>query len=102
MSIKTGMFNDYTGSTSNGRIIATIMVISGLLIAFSGCVLAYIEVLLKTSTGFGIIIVGSGIGLSTTAIVYISYHKTQETKTEIENIRSDQNVRPDNSTERSN
>ncbi len=63
------------------------MVLVGMVISLSGCVLAFIEVFGKSNTGYGIVIVGAGIGLATSASVYLGYHKTQETKAEVEQIK---------------
>jgi hypothetical protein len=80
-------FQDHTGSTSNGRVISFIVICISLLVLVSGSILAYFESLEKTGTGYGIIIIGSMVGLITTVLGYLMYHKTQETKTEIETIK---------------
>lgn len=80
-------FQDYTGSASNGRIISFIVICIALLILISGTILSYFESLYQTGTGFGIIIIGSMVGLITTVLGYLMYHKTQETKIELEQIK---------------
>ncbi len=81
-------FQDHTGSTSNGRVISFIVVCISLLVLISGAILSYLESLYKTNTGYGIIIIGSMVGLITTVLGYLMYHKTQETKIESEQIKA--------------
>lgn len=76
-------FKDHTGNVSNGRVIGFIVVAASLLVLVSGAILSYFEALNHTGTSYGIAIIGSMVGLITTMLGYLMYHKTQETKVEI-------------------